>query len=470
MQFISFPFLGAFVLLLALYWAVPKRGWQNGILLAGCLGFLLSWGWLSLVLVVVSTLGEWLLSMAMERQSARKSRLAILWTSIAWNTATVALFKYACLLRLIQPVLLPGRADSASLHLLIPVGVSFWVLQKMSLTFDVYYGRRTAERNPLRCLLFTSYFPTLVSGPVERARHLLPQFSASRSIDARAVSEGVWLISIGIFQKVVVADNVAACADQLLGPGTPGGLSVLVGVWAYAIQIFCDFGGYSDMVRGASRLLGIDILQNFNAPYLAQNLSEFWKRWHISLSTWLNDHIFVPTSMALRSWGTASIVAATWCTFLVSGLWHGTGWTFLIWGGIHALGLTIFTLSKDWRKRFKKAHKESFWLEPLAIAVTFHWVCLGYLFFRSPDVGYALRLIGSLATGPWSPARLDLDWATFLGALASLAALHHMMDSRKDVFWIFQAPRAVRVAVYLALLLLVSRYYASSERFIYFQF
>lgn len=470
MQFISFPFLGAFVLLLALYWAVPRRGWQNAILLTGCLGFLYSWGWLSLVLVAISTMGEWLLSMAMERQTARKTRLAILWTSVALNTATIALFKYACLLRLIQPVLLPGRTDSASLNLLIPVGVSFWVLQKMSLTFDVYYGRRSAERNPLNCLLFTSYFPTLVSGPVERARHLLPQFAATRTINARAVSEGIWLISIGIFQKVVIADNVAACADQLLGPATPGGLSVVVGIWAYAIQIFCDFSGYSDMVRGASRLLGIDILQNFNAPYLAQNLSEFWKRWHISLSTWLNDHIFVPSSMTLRAWGTASIVAATWCTFLVSGLWHGTGWTFFIWGGIHALGLTIFTLSKDWRKRFKKAHKDTFWLEPAAIAITFHWVCLGYIFFRSPDVGYAIRLIGSVFTGSWNAAQLDLDWATFLGALASLATLHHMQDSRKDVFWIFQTPRVVRVAVYIALLLLVSRYYASSERFIYFQF
>jgi alginate O-acetyltransferase complex protein AlgI len=469
-QFISLPFLGSFALLLALYWAVPKRSWQNGVLAVACLGFLSTWGWLSVALLLVSTAGEWLLAMGLERQTAKPNRLAILWTSIVLNVGTIALFKYACLLRLIQPVLLPGRTDSASLHLLVPIGVSFWVLQKMSLTFEVYYHRRPAERNFLRCLLFASYFPTLISGPVERARNLLPQFAAKRSINARSVAEGFWLISIGIFQKVVVADNVAACADQLLGPESPGGIAVLVGIWAYAIQIFCDFAGYSDMVRGASRLLGIDILQNFSAPYLAQNLSEFWKRWHVSLSTWLNENIFNPSSMALRAWGTGSIVAATWLTFVASGLWHGNGWTFVIWGSIHALGLTIFVLAKDLRKRFKKDHKDSWWLGPAAIAITFHWVCLGYVFFRAPDMGFAFHQLGSLFRGPWNPVTLDVDWATFLGALAAVAVLHRMMDSRKDVFWIFQTPRAVRVAVYLAILLLTSRYYASSERFIYFQF
>ncbi|QQS06586.1 MAG: MBOAT family protein [Fibrobacterota bacterium] len=470
MPFLSFPFLGSFALLLALYWSVPKRQWQNGVLLVGCLGFLSTWGWLSVALLLVSTAGEWLLAIWLERQTAKPKRLAILWTSIVLNVGTIALFKYACLLRLIQPILMPGRTDSPSLHLLAPIGVSFWVLQKMSLTFEVYYHRRPAERNPLRCLLFASYFPTLISGPVERARNLLPQFAAQRSIDARAVAEGFWLISIGIFQKVVVADNVAACADQLLGPDNRGGISVLIGIWAYAIQIFCDFAGYSDMVRGASRLLGIDILQNFSAPYLAQNLSEFWKRWHVSLSTWLNENIFNPSSMALRAWGTGSIVVATWLTFVASGLWHGTGWTFLIWGSIHALGLTIFVLTKDWRKRFKKDHKDSAWLAPAAIAITFHWVCLGYVFFRAPDVGYALQQLASLFHGPWNPLRLDVDWATLLGSIAVISVLHRMMDSRKDVFWIFQTPPAIRVAVYLAMLLMVSRYYASSERFLYFQF
>ena len=472
MQIISFPFLGCFAVLLALHWFMPRKApWQNVLLLLASLGYLCSWGWATPIVVLASTVLEWIVSRRLGATESVRGRLALLWTSIALNLGTVILFKYAMFLKMIVPVIPFVPQGDVFVHLLIPVGVSFWVLQKMTLTYDVYYRRKPAEPSLLRCILFTSFFPTLLSGPIERSRHFLPQLDRVRTWDTQRFSQGVWLIAIGIFQKVVIADNAGTVVDELYRPENHGGIAIYLGMIAYSVQLFGDFAGYSDMVRGVSRLVGIEVTRNFAAPYLSQNLSDFWKNWHVSFSSWLNDFVFNPTLMAVRDFGAAAVIVATWITFLISGLWHGTGWNFVVYGSLHALGLSVYALTRDRRKAFAKLHKNDRWPTVLAIVATFHWVCFTFLFFHARDLPQALSQVGELFTGSWNPfgSSLSVTWGIFVATLLGVAGLHYLIRSHGE-FWAFKAPVWVRVFVYLALGLLMLRFYAPSERFLYFQF
>lgn len=469
MQFLSFPFLAFLATVFLLYWAFPRRRFQNVLLLAASLVFVASWSLQALALLLISALFEWLVGRRMERLTASRARLGLLWVSIGVNLAQLGFFKYA---HFFLPQIRTATSllgwNASSLSILVPVGISFWTLQKMTLTLDVYFGRCPAERNFGRFLLFVSFFPNIVSGPIERARRFLPQLDSARGWDSRRFSEGVWLFAIGALQKIVIADNVADCATALLQPKASG-LAVLLGTWAYAIQIYSDFAGYSDMARGVARIFGIDIYQNFQAPYLATNLADFWRRWHASLTDWLNDYIFTPTSFVLRDWGTASILVATWATFLTSGLWHGTGWIFLFWGGIHALGLTIYTLTAKRRKKFNKKWGKMWWAKGLAGLITFHWVCLGYVFFRASSFGEAVEHLQALFLGPWGGLP---KWnpAPLIASAIGITVLQSRIRSTGNVFWIFDLGVWTRVILYAVLGFLLLRFYAPAEKFIYFQF
>lgn len=463
MQFLSLQSLGFATVLVALYWLVPRRAWQNGLLTVASLGFLATFGAAAVGVLVVSTAVEWAIALRLGGATSLARRRAWLAVSVLLNIALLAYFKYG-------PTLLPGLAGAGgALAAVVPVGLSFWTLQKMSLTLDVYFRRQQPERNPLRCLLFASFLPTVLSGPIERAHKLLPQFAAVRSWSTRQFSEAVWLIVIGVFHKAVLADNVAVCADSLLQPGNSG-LATLVGIWSYAINIYGDFAGYSYMARGLARLFGIDVTQNFLAPYLTANLSDFWKQWHISLSSWLTEFVFTPVAMALRRRGTLAIIAATWATFTISALWHGTGVTFVCWGAVHAIGWSTWVLGKAWRKWVKERYATQRWPTILAVVLTFHWVCLGYVFFRAATLQEAVSQLRGLLTGPWDPLALTVDWAILLPCGVTALGFQWSVARSRSVFWIFDKSVWFRVVFYLVLLMLVLRFYAPSERFIYFQF
>lgn len=469
MQFLSFEFLAALAGVFLLYWAIPRQKWQNLMLLVASLGLVAYLSRSALIILILSTVLEWILAMRMGSASTKRGKSLLLWTSAALNLAQLAFFKYSQFFLPEMTRLVAGFGlRTGTLHILMPVGLSFWTLQKMTLTLDVFYRRTMPEKNLLHCLLFTSFFPTLLSGPIEHSRNLLPQFRKTRTWDPHRFSEGVWLFALGAFMKAVIADNVADCAEALLGPGSSG-FSVLLGMWAYAFQIYGDFAGYSYMARGCAKLMGIDITQNFMAPYLTRNLSDFWKHWHISLSGWLNEYIFVPTSMKLRRWKTGSIIFAIWLTFIVSGLWHGTGTTFFVYGCIHALGLTIFTLSKNRRKRLKERFGGA-WLEWAAIIITFQWVCFGYMFFRAPSLSAAVMQLKSLFHASGNPAWPAFDWKVLVLSGVAVFWLQLQVLRSRNVFWIFERTVWYRMAFYLVLGFLLLRFYAPSDRFIYFQF
>jgi alginate O-acetyltransferase complex protein AlgI len=471
LQFLSPEFGAAFAAAFILYWAAPRAGWQNLLLLCASAGFAGLFGIETVAVLAVSTLAEWAISNRIARTETPRGRKAWLWASILLNLAQLAFFKYSHFFLPQTASLLSGlglRTDS--LRILMPVGLSFWTLQKMTLTLDVYHRRMPAEKNYFRALLFTGFFPTLLSGPIEYSRNLLPQFAKARTWDTARFSGGVWLFAIGAFQKAVIADNVGVLSDALLAPGQ-GGLAVLAGIWAYALQLYGDFAGYSYMARGCARMLGIDVTQNFLAPYLTTNLSDYWKNWHISLSGWLNENIFTPVSMDLRRWGTGGIVAGIWATFIASGLWHGTGWTFFAYGCFHAAGITVFVLSKDVRKKFKKRFSKARWPEWIAILITFHYVCLGYILFRAPSLAAAWSQIAALSgSGASAAVSHKIDWTTLGLCAFSVFGLQGFIRRDRDVFWIFNRAVWFRVAFYLALGFLLLRFYSPSDRFIYQQF
>lgn len=515
MPFLSLHFLLFAALLCLAYWRCSKASAQNFLLLGGSLYVLAVWSLQALVVVVVSTLAEWLIARAIDCRKVRNGewserlrrqgslatthgrsiipariatpfgkvlrltlgrhrtftpeQRALLFLSLGLNLGQFFLFRHLhFLVPELKHALGLAPASAAWLNFAIPVGISFWTLQKMTLTLDVWLGRTSAERSFPKTLTFVAFFPNLVSGPIERGRHFLPQLASLRRWDSRRFSEGIWLIAIGIFQKIVIADNVADCADALLQPGASS-LSVLLGLWAYALQIYADFAGYSDMARGVARLFGIDLFQNFDAPYLASNLSDFWKRWHASLTSWLNDYIFNPLSMAWRDWGTTSILLATFATFLASGLWHGTGWTYMVWASVHAIGLSILVLTKDRRKTWKKRWGKTRWYDPAMTILTFHWVCLGYLFFRAPSLQEAFGHMASLVHGDWF--RLpSFDPHVMILCALPIFALQYQIKKSRSPFWIFEKSVTFRTVFYILLGVAILRLYSPAEKFIYFQF
>ncbi len=425
----------------------------------------LYFGWLPLSVLVASTFIEWNIALKIESSQDRKKQWHWLLFSIVTNIAVLAFFKYSGFF-----LSAFTHSNAASMHILMPVGLSFWTLQKMTLSLDVYFKKKPAEKSFFQALLFTSFFPTLLSGPIEYSRKVLPQFKVDRKWNPRFFSEGIWLFCLGAFLKAVIADNVAVTAEQFLN--TPNsGIGILIGAWAYALQLYGDFAGYSYMARGIARMIGIDITQNFLAPYLMRNLSDFWKHWHISLSSWLNEYIFTQISFKLRNWGMAGMVLAIWATFIVSGLWHGTGLTYFVYGCLHAIGITIFTLTKNQRKWAKnKWGKSGPWLDYVSIFITFHWVCFTYLFFRAPTLPYAVSQIASAFSGSWNPLTLSVEWWVLGLSAFAIFWLQGQVMTFGSVFWIFNRTVWYRVAFYLVLGFLLLRCYAPSDRFIYFQF
>ncbi len=282
------------------------------------------------------------------------------------------------------------------LTIVLPVGISFYTFQTMSYTIDIYRGRLAPTKNLLSFAVFVAFFPQLVAGPIERAKHLLPQFEVRRSaVGWQQVGSGLYLILLGLFKKVVLADSVAPIVEEAFaGADSAGWIQLLIGVYAFSLQIYGDFSGYSSIARGSARLLGIDLMVNFNQPYLSRNITQFWRTWHISLSTWLRDYLYISLG------GNRGTRLATYrnlmITMLLGGLWHGPSWEFVIWGGLHGLYLIA-------HRRLRHAHEGGENDAPKlrdapAIVATFHLVALAWVFFRAPDLTQALEYLDGLLT------------------------------------------------------------------------
>ena len=383
MAFNSIQYAILLSVVFALY-RVMKRREQNLLLLAASYLFYGFWDWRFLSLLWISTIVDFVVGKRMGSSDDPIVRKRLLITSMGVNLGILGFFKYFGFFAESAGELLAGlglQADFATLRIVLPVGISFYTFQTMSYTIDIYRREIEPTNNLLGFAVFVAFFPQLVAGPIERAKHLLPQFLTDRpKVAASELGSGFLLIFIGLFKKVVIADALAPYVQETFdAAGTAGWMQLLVAVYAFSLQIYGDFSGYSSIARGSARLLGIDLMVNFNQPYLARNITHFWRTWHISLSTWLRDYLYIPLG------GSRGNAVATqrnlMITMLLGGLWHGAAWTFVVWGGLHGLYLAVH---RRFRHRSPKSETDPpTWRDVPAIVATFHLVALSWVFFRA---------------------------------------------------------------------------------------
>jgi D-alanyl-lipoteichoic acid acyltransferase DltB (MBOAT superfamily) len=404
--FNSIQYLAFLALVVALYGLLRKRG-QNLLLLGASYVFYGAWDWRFLSLLWISTVTDFFVGRAMGSTPERRRRRWLLAVSVLVNLGMLAAFKYFDFFTDSAAALLEAagfEADWPTLNVVLPVGISFYTFQTMSYTIDVYRRKIDPTTDALAFAVFVAFFPQLVAGPIERARRLLPQFSVCRSV---ARGGDLWsafhLIGLGLFKKVVIADAVAPhVSEAFAAADTAGWVTLLVGVVGFSLQIYADFSGYSHIARGSARLLGIELMVNFNQPYLSRNVSQFWRSWHISLSTWLRDYLYIPLGGNRRS-GLLTY-RNLMATMLLGGLWHGAAWTFVAWGALHGAYLA---LHRRLRRRTAGTETGLPGLRSLpAVAATFIGVSLTWIFFRAATFTAAWSyLTGLLSLRPGAISR-----------------------------------------------------------------
>lgn len=451
---------------LLLYWILPRR-LRVGLLLVASYVFYSWWDVRFLSLIVISTLTDYLVGRRLATEKRSRLRKSLLLVSLVVNLGVLAFFKYwGFFVESASSVLVAiGVQPNASfISVVLPVGISFYTFQTLSYTIDVYRDRVEPEESITRFALFVAFFPQLVAGPIERANRLLPQLRSLPS-NTREVAwgESVTLIARGLFRKVVIADGLAPIVDQVFAdPASYAGLTISMGVLAFSLQIYGDFAGYTDIARGTAKLFGVDLMENFRAPYSSRSFSEFWRRWHMSLSTWLRDYLYIPLG------GNRGSRLATYrnltVTMLLGGLWHGAGWGFVIWGGLHGLYLMI---ERVWRERPQRSTRVK--PQRLPALVVFGVVTLTWIPFRSPSFGTALEV----AAGLFQPLQgAQMTAAPVVLALLGFATLAIdrgvLRDLRNPVGEFRPLARGVAYGVAIALVPLFATEVA--DPFIYFQF
>jgi alginate O-acetyltransferase complex protein AlgI len=470
--FNSFHFVVFFLLVYAAYRVLPHRQ-QNWLLLISSYYFYGSWDWRFLGLLLASTVIDFFCGLYIaSRPNPRQRKIALL-VSLGFNLSMLGFFKYFNFFAgNFQAVLqtLGFRADYVTLQIVLPIGISFYTFITMSYVIDVYRDHIKPCRNLLDFALFICYFPHLVAGPILRAELLLPQITCPRKIRREQIEEGLWLILWGFFKKVFVADNLAKIADAVFAQS--GHLSqfyVLTGLYAFAFQIYGDFSGYSDIARGTSLLMGIELNVNFRFPYFVRSPSAFWRNWHISLSTWLRDYLYIPLGGNRGStWFTKRNLLLT---MLLGGLWHGAAWTYIIWGLYQGLLLVAF-------HPIQNRLKGRPWLEaPLerfaAVVIMFHLTCYGWLIFRARSVAQIGSFTSALLFGGGAPSPPVVKSYLFqlVFYTAVLLAIHVYEASRNDLKAVLKLPGFVRYPVYVLLFYMTVLWgdFGGSQ-FIYFQF
>jgi alginate O-acetyltransferase complex protein AlgI len=405
MLFNSNNFLIFLAVVLILYHSLRSLRWQNMLLLVVSYVFYASWDWRFCALLIITSAVDYFVGRALVDLPEGRQRQRALVFGLIVNVGILFFFKYFNFFTnsAAQALNTLGLTISpVTLMIILPVGISFYTFQSIAYKLDVYRGIQEPERDPLIMGLFTAYFPQLVAGPIERASQIMPQFRQRTQPTRDQIESGVVLIIIGLFRKVVIADVAASLIHGLVftSPTTAPSGRVLVGIYLYALQIYGDFAGYSDIARGVSRLFGIELMENFAQPYFASNIADFWRRWHISLSNWLRDYIFLPLSRRwLRRFGnkraSAIMVASNLVTMGISGLWHGANWTFIVWGLLHGVYLAahrLLQMNKWLPTRIASPWTKRLWTI-ISIIITFHVVLVTWVFFRAPTLQIAVEVL-----------------------------------------------------------------------------
>lgn len=465
MVFNSLEYIIFLPLVLILFFAIQHK-FRVFILLIASYYFYMSWNPWYILLIIASTLTDFFAGLLVGRTEQKNARRTLLFFSILVNLGLLFFFKYReftfeSINRILWKAQMP-TVEFPVWDLLLPVGISFYTFQTMSYTIDVFYRRVASERNLGYFALYVCFFPQLVAGPIERYSSLMPQLKSKKFLTRQQLSEGGRLILYGFFMKMVIADNIGTIVDNSFAYiDSTSGLNLLVAATLYSFQIYCDFHGYSIIAIGTARLFGINLTQNFNAPYLAHSLTDFWRRWHISLTTWFRDYLYYP--LGGNRAGRTRWLMAIMIVFIVSGIWHGANWTFVIWGFFHGL---ITILEKILGADIKSTKN---WINHLRSIFIFAIVTLLWIFFRSPDIEGAIHYLQSIFTN------ISMPFVSPGAEVIILTAVFLVFDilTRKEPFdkWIGRKPLMFRWSVYLILVFLtLARSGTDMQPFIYFQF
>ena len=478
MLFNSIEFAIYLPIVFLLYWFVFNRNLklQNFFIVVVSYIFYGWWDWRFLFLIAFTSFCSWGSGLLIERyRETPKKTKTINVLNIILNLLILGVFKYYdFFVTSFANLFLGGKADGLLLKIILPVGISFYTFQALSYSIDVYRGKLKATHDIVQFFAFVSFFPQLVAGPIERATNLLPQFGKSRKFDYDGACEGLRQIIWGLFKKIVVADNCAVYVDQIFNTySAQSGSTLLLAAILFTFQIYGDFSGYSDIAIGVAKLFGIKLMRNFNVPYFSRDIAEFWRRWHISLTTWFRDYVYIPLG---GSWvAKAKIVRNTFVIFLLSGFWHGANWTFVAWGAYHALlFLPLILLGKNRKHTDVIAAGRSLptLKESGQMLLTFLLAVFGWIIFRSETIAQAWQYIKgvfdvSLFTMPFVMVGLK---KTLLFSIIMLVAEWFSREKSFALQFGLKAPVWLRVSVCYVIVLIMLQFAANSQSFIYFQF
>jgi D-alanyl-lipoteichoic acid acyltransferase DltB (MBOAT superfamily) len=486
MLFNSLSFAIFLPIIFSLYWFVAKGNLklQNALLLIASYFFYASWNWKFLFLLVFSTFLDYATGIKMFHSKSVNWKKFWLWLSIALNLGFLGFFKYYNFFAtsFAQGLSELGfKANFFTLQVILPVGISFYTFHGLSYVIDIYKNRIKPERNFIDYSVFVSFFPLLVAGPIERATHLLPQIKQKRVFLYSNGVNGLRQILWGLFKKIVIADNCALFADNIFNHADQYyGSTLILGAVFFAIQIYCDFSGYSDIAIGTARLLGIDLLRNFAFPYFSRDIAEFWRRWHISLSSWFRDYLYIPLGGSRG--GNWMKVRNIFIIFIVSGFWHGANWTFIIWGFLNALYIMPSVLLKQNRNHLDIVAQGKIFpslKEFFSMIVTFGLAVFGWIFFRSENLSHAFGFISnifswSIFSIPVGPAFLTDGMPIYVMLLFLLLFFIAEWFGREQQYAIeklnFVSIKPLRWGFYYVLILSIFIYSGKEHPFIYFQF
>jgi D-alanyl-lipoteichoic acid acyltransferase DltB (MBOAT superfamily) len=478
MLFNSIDFAIFLPIVFFLYWFAAGKHirLQNIIIVAASFVFYGWWDWRFLSLLVISAVVDYCVALKLENTEGPLKRKLLLSVSLIANLGMLGFFKYFnfFVANFVSAFTFLGQPIQANmLNIILPVGISFYTFQTLSYTIDVYKKQLKATDDIVAFLAFISFFPQLVAGPIERASNLLPQFLRERFFDYPKAVDGLRQILWGLFKKIVISDNCAEYVNIIFnGYQEQTGSTLLLGAVLFTFQIYCDFSGYSDIAIGTARLFGFDLMQNFNYPYFSRDVAEFWRRWHISLSTWFKDYVYIPLGGSRGDLGNQ--IRNIFIVFLLSGFWHGANWTFIVWGALNAiyfLPLLIFGQTKNYNDIVAKGRLLPNFKEIISISSTFMLTVLGWIFFRSQSLSQAFHILGDIFSKSLFtiPSILPI---TLIVILCLFIVLEWI--GREEPYAIaklgFSFPKPIRWGFYYGLAITIFLFAGKEQDFIYFQF
>ena len=472
MLFNSVEFLLFLPIVFLAYWAIRDRSRQNLFLIAASYFFYGWWDWRFLILIIISSLVDYILGIKISRSTGQLRRRNLLLLSLLTNLGILGIFKYYnFFIDTFQAVLgTIGMANStSSLSIILPVGISFYTFQTLSYTIDIYRKKLEPTHDPVAFFAFVAFFPQLVAGPIERAGNLLPQFLKRRRFDRAQANDGLKQILWGFFKKLVIADNLALRVDSIfMNYGGLGSGDLLLGLIFFSFQIYCDFSGYSDIAIGTAKLFNIKLTRNFAFPYFSRDIGEFLRRWHISLSTWFRDYLFIPLggSRTRRLRYIMNILIV----FSVSGLWHGPNWTFVVWGLLNGLFYIplIFRAGSKTTGTVAEGRLLPTGREALSMGITYFQTLVAWAFFRADTVADGLSYLGRMFS---TPGQIESKNLYYFAVILAFVAVEWLSRFKIHALTFTGARRPIRWAIYGTLLLTILYFgIFHGQAFIYFQF